>query len=375
MRIAIEAQRLFRPKKHGMEVVTLELIKAMQELGPSDEIRVFIKDDKDDQCLHNSNNVIIHKTSSHNYPYWEQVLLPKLVGKFKPDILHCTSNTGPLIGGTPIILTLHDIIYLESINFDGTPYQNFGNIYRRFIVPQIVSKAKKIITVSEFEKEKIIKKLNLPEDKISVVYNAKSEKFKKIDDLDLLESFKVAHNLPDKFILFLGNTAPKKNTPSMIKAYCEYLERSSNGLKMVVLDLKEEVLNKILADQGFNKFREYFVLPGYIRASEMPLIYNLAELYVYPSLRESFGLPIVEAMACNTPVITSNTSSMPEVAGGAAKLIDPFNHSTITEALLELADNEEKKEDLKIQGLKRSSFFSWENAAGQMLKYYHELIN
>ncbi|QCK13887.1 glycosyltransferase family 4 protein [Mangrovivirga cuniculi] len=233
-----------------------------------------------------------------------------------------------------------------------------------------------MITVSEFEKEKIIKRLNIPDEKISVVYNAKSKNFKPIEDQAKLDEFKTRYNLPEDFILFLGNTAPKKNTPAMIKAYCDYLEKSGDSpLKMVVLDLDENVLKSILEKTGYSKYRFHFILPGYISADEMPLIYNLAKIYVYPSLRESFGLPIIEAMACNTPVITSNTSSMPEVAGNAARLIDPYKPETITEALLDLSKNKEKREDLKSLGLKRASFFSWENAASQMLTHYHELIN
>ncbi|WP_137089479.1 glycosyltransferase [Mangrovivirga cuniculi] len=143
MRIAIEAQRLFRPRKHGMEVVTLELIRAMQDLEPSDEIRIFIKDDEDNNCLSSKNNVTITKTKSQPYPLWEQHLLPSKVKKFDPDLLHCTSNTGPLFPGVKTILTLHDIIYLESLNFKGTTYQNFGNIYRRLVVPRVAANAKK----------------------------------------------------------------------------------------------------------------------------------------------------------------------------------------------------------------------------------------
>src|SRR5262249_14418856 len=135
--------------------------------------------------------------SSSNYAAWEQIKLPSALKKFKPDFLHCTCNTAPLSASVPMMLTLHDIIYLEKVDFKGSSYQNFGNIYRRMVVPRVVKKSKLVITVSRFEKDTIVKKLQLPDEKVHVVYNAVHQRFNNRYAKDEIEKFKQAHQLPD----------------------------------------------------------------------------------------------------------------------------------------------------------------------------------
>lgn len=212
MRIGIEAQRIFRKKKHGMDMVALELLKALQKIDHPHEVVVFVKPDEDEACLEATNNMKIVKVKSAPYPIWEQILLPAAAAKEKVDILHCTSNTAPVFLKMPLVLTLHDIIYLEKINMsEGTTYQKFGNLYRRFNVPMIVPKAKKILTVSDFENKRIKEHFNIQDDRVITVYNGVGPHFKRINDPKVLAETKAKYQLPDQFIFFLGNTDPKKN--------------------------------------------------------------------------------------------------------------------------------------------------------------------
>ena len=158
MKIAIEGQRLFRTKKHGMDMVVLELINELQKIDHENEYVVFVKPDVDKETLKNTANFKIVELPGGPYPTWEQFALPKAAKKEGCDILHCTSNTAPINPGMPLIVTLHDIIYLEGISIfkkGGTWYQKFGNMYRRYVVPAVVKKSDKIITVSNFEKNRI----------------------------------------------------------------------------------------------------------------------------------------------------------------------------------------------------------------------------
>ena len=150
MRIGIEAQRLFRERKHGMEVVALETIRELQKLTHSHEIVVFVKEDNH-VCITSNDTMEVVQLPSSPYPVWEQLSLRKALNKHKVDLIHCTANTAPLFLKKNLILTLHDIIYLESVSFSGSAYQNFGNLYRRFIVPKIVDQCSFIITVSNYE--------------------------------------------------------------------------------------------------------------------------------------------------------------------------------------------------------------------------------
>jgi len=371
-RIGIEVQRLFRPKKHGMEVVALELIKELQQVDTPHEFVVFVKKDSD-PCVFPSMNMEIKELRSWPYPVWEQVAFPMAAKEMKLDVLHSTCNTSALFSPVPLVLTLHDIIYLEKLAMTGTMYQNFGNIYRRFVVPMVVKKAKVIVTVSEFEKKVMADKLGIPDQKIRVVYNAVGKQFNKQYTSERIESFRISNKLPSNFILFLGNTAPKKNTKNTILAYVNYASSEGSPLPLVVLDYAKDLLLNYLKELGAERLIDHIIFPGYIKAEEMPLMYNAASLFLYPSIRESFGLPILEAMACGVPVITSNTSAMPEVAGGAAWLVDPFDVSDIASAITYLLANGEKRNDLIQKGLERSEFFNWKQAATQLVAIYEKV--
>ena len=370
MKIGIEVQRIFRPKKHGMEVVALELLRQLQKTDTVNEYTIFAKEDEDVSCLSETDNFKIEKVPAYSYADWEQIQLPKAIKKANVDFLHSTCNTSALRQSTPLLLTLHDIIYLEKVDFKGTAYQNFGNLYRRFVVPRVVQKSDCIITVSHFERNTILEGLQLPEDKVEVIYNAVSEAFHDQHPAEELLTFKEKHKLPDKYMLFLGNTAPKKNTPNVLKAFIEYCLSEKDVVPLVILDYEKAKVEEALAKAGQSHLISNFVFPGYIPSHQMPLMYNGAYLFLYPSLRESFGLPILEAMACGTPVITSNTSSMPEVAGGAAVLVDPFNHQEIAEGIHKLVSDRNLYSELVEKGLKRAAEFTWEASAKSMLAIY-----
>jgi len=370
MKIGIEAQRIFRPKKHGMDMVVLELIRNLQKIDTQNSYIVYVKPDSD-ICLESTPNFKICELGGSSYPAWEQYALPKAAYRDGCDILHCTSNTGPLFCKVPLITTLHDIIYLESLSLlkkGGTAYQKFGNLYRRWVVPPVVKKSLKVVTVSEFERKRIKDFMGLGDNLISI-YNGVGEHFTKITDKEILKDAKERYKLPDRFLFFLGNTDPKKNTPNVIKAFMLFNSVSEIKYKLVMLDYKEDALMQVLRDIGWPDARNEIHLTGYVPNRELPAIINQASLFLYPSLRESFGIPILEGMRCGVPVITSNTSSMPEVAGDAAELVDPANPSQIVNAIVKILNNSTYKDELIIKGFQRASLFSWR----KMAQEYHNL--
>jgi glycosyltransferase involved in cell wall biosynthesis len=370
MRIGIEAQRIFRPKKHGMDVVAIELIKNLQQIDRENEYVIFSRKGVDDNTVVESSNFRLDKFSALTYADWEQVYLPRKVKTEKLDILHCTANTAPLFSSVPLLLTLHDIIYLEDLDFKGTPYQNIGNLYRRWVVPKIVKKASLILTVSQFEKENILKRLQLKEEKVQVLYNGVSSQFNNSYTASQVKDFCIKYNLPSQYIMFLGNTAPKKNTFNVIKAYVDLCIEYQNDIPLVLLDYRKELVIKILEELRQPGLLSRFIFPGYVPHHHIPLMYNAATLFLYPSLRESFGLPIVEAMACGTPVITSTTSSMPEIAGDAARLVDPFNFKEISSAMQEILTNDVLQKNYREKGLQRAQLFTWKTSAEKLLRIY-----
>ncbi len=380
MKIGIEGQRLYRKRKHGMDMVALELIRELQKLDRKNEYVVFIKLDGDNKIFEKTDNFKFVELGGGPYPAWEQFALPKAAREEGCDILHCTSNTAPLNPGIPLVVTLHDIIYLESISLfkkSGTWYQKFGNMYRRYVVPRVVKKSDKIITVSEFEKKRIKEFFGFPaeDDRLVAIYNGVSEHFRKIDDQKELQRVKQLYHLPNRFLFFLGNTDPKKNTEGVLKAFSDYLKKTGDDMYLVMLDYERNALEELLTVIGDKKLINRIILTGYVINTDLPAIYNLCNVFLYPSLRESFGIPMLEAMACGTPVITSNTSSMPEIAGDAALIIDPFKPTDIVDAIVKLSLDKKLCEELITKGYEQAGKFTWKAMAENVLKLYNEIYS
>lgn len=370
MKIAIEAQRIFRPDKHGMDFVILETIRELQQMDRTNEYYILISPGSD-RCLEETLNFHIHEIRCPFYPLWEQVALPLAIRKIKPDVLHCTSNTAPYFCTVPLVLTLHDIIFLEPRQGkNNSIYQNLGWYYRRWLIPRIVSECKKIITVSYTESKNIQHKLHLTNEQLVVVHNGVSSQYKPIEN-----AYKVTKKYcaEKEFLLFLGNTDPRKNTIRTLKAYSLYLKKSTKALPLIITGLDKNTLDKIVSDAQINEIRDKLICPGYIPGEDLPFLYNSAYIFINASLREGFGIPILEAMACGTPVITSNISSMPEVAGKQAILVNPYNENEIADQLILLETNNQIYEEQKQYGLNHVKDFSWRKTAEQVFSIYQSI--
>jgi len=373
LRIGIEAQRIFRDKKHGMDFVALEMIRNLQIIDKENQYVVFVKPDTD-PCLEETKNFKIVELKGTTYPYWEQIMLPAAAKAEKVDVLHCTSNTAPTQKDIPLILTLHDVIYMEKSPWaGGSLYQKFGNMYRRLNVPSVVKQASVVITVSEFEKEVIKRQFPEISNKLKVVYNGKSTHFHANYSDDEVSQVVKKYNLPHNFIFFLGNTDPKKNLPRVIEAYIQYCREAESPLKMVIADFSATLLDSHLSKLNAIDLAHQFVLPGYIPNKQLPLIFKKASFFLYPSLRESFGIPIIEAMACGVPVITSNVASMPEISGGAALLVDPTDVNSLKNGINTLSKDETLRKNLVQQGLERAKSFDWQITARKVLDIYKDI--
>lgn len=363
MRIAIEAQRIFRRNKHGMDFVILEIIRRLQKTDHVNEYWVFVAPGED-VCLQETENFHIEVLGSGFYPLWEQVLLPMAVRRVKADLLHCTSNTAPLFPGAPLIVTLHDVICLEKEENGSSKslYQKFGRVYSRFIVPKAVRRCARLVTVSNYEKERIIEKLSLPETMVEVVHNGFGDEFN--------ES---AASEDRNYLLFLGATAPKKNTRGTLLAYSIYLERSTRKLPLRIADLKREYVEEYLREAGKPELIGHIECTGYVPHSDLPALYGGASAFLYTSFRESFGIPQLEAMACLTPVVVSDRSALPEVAGPGAVYADPYDPESIAEALLHLENDPQFRQKAVEYGKMRVKEFSWEQSAVRMYEIYESM--
>jgi len=370
MKIGIEVQRLFRKKRFGIESSSLELIKALREAEPGFEFVVFAKDDEN-RRLEPSENLRIRTLNGKLFVDFEQFFLPLAARKERIDLLHCTGNTTPYFCPVPIVQTLHDVIFMDTIPSDDSWYQRFGNLYRRKVVPLVSPRSKCVITVSEYEKQRILQRINIQPEKIHVVYNGINPKRFHAHH-SLARQYEVRHKygLPDDFILFLGNASSRKNPGRVLESYARYVAQAEKPLRMVTPGLSRHFIDEKLAVAKINLPSELFITPGYIDDEDLSVLYSLATMFLFPSLSEGFGMPIVEAMASGAPVITSAVSAMPEIAGDAALLVDPLDSQEMADAMLQLTRDASLRQQLRDAGFRNAARFSWQNAAAKVLNLY-----
>lgn len=353
-----------------MEIVALETLRELQRADQTNNYEIFIANDKD-ECFTPSGNFNVHVLPAKFYPLWEQFLLPREARKRGVKVLHCTANTAPLKFNGVLIVTIHDLIFLESFELNASPYQVFGNLYRRLIVPRVARKAGFIITVSEYSKKIISERLKVNPEKIRVIYNGVSPVFKKMEKDARFSRFRQAYDIPENFLLHFGNTAPRKNTAMVLEAYRRYRNGQKDAMKLVIAGCAPEVIHAICKQHHLEKLLPFIILPGYVKAEELPILYNQATIFLYPSLNEGFGLPVIEAMACGTPVVTSNSSCLPEVAGDAAILVNPTDPSHIASALHSLSNADVYARCVEL-GFKNAKRFSWKLTAEKTRALYEE---
>lgn len=372
MRVGIEAQRIFRKGKHGMDFVAINYIKYLAQLDDITEIVVFAKQGVSTKELLLIKKIKFVFVPKLPYPIWEQILLPIYYKKENLDFLHCTSSTAPLYGINKLIVTIHDIIYLEKTPLEGgTLYQKLGKRYRRFIIPRAIKKANSLITVSEFERDCIIKTFPEIENKLHTVYNAANNSFYNENKQEL--SVKFPKELNNKsYILFLGNTDPKKNVKGLLLAYVKVLQSNINFPALFMPDYPKNWLIKWLKSNKVDKkYWDKIIVSGYLPNSELKFIMEKADFFVYPSFRESFGIPVLEAFLSRTLLVASKTGSIPEISHGHCIYIDPLDINSIGNGLI-MANNISKSDKEKIidNAYERALNFSWNKSAEQLLALY-----
>ncbi|MHB9112510.1 MAG: glycosyltransferase family 4 protein [Thermoleophilia bacterium] len=302
---------------------------------------------------------------------WEQTLLRRMVKKAGIDILFSPANVAPLYPPTSSVVTIHDLSFLLFPEYFS---RSFG-VYYRNIIPKIVEQAVAVITDSESSREDLIVHLGVAPEKVTAVHLGVSADFRRRVRKDDLETVRRRHGLPPKFFLSVSSLEPRKNLVNLVKAYRLLPEEVTAEHKLVLVGAG----NRLFSDPGLAKVIEplqsgLVVAPGYIPEKDLPFVYRMATALVFPSLYEGFGLPVLEAMAASTPVITSNRSSLPEVAGTAAALIDPEKVEEIAAAMELLAVDSGTRNLLIERGKKRAGSFTWEKTAAETLRVLTSVI-
>ncbi len=355
MKIAFDGTVLHGPKS-GVGYYCEELLKAMIEMNHADEFFVFSHMPlKFNVPSSNGNLRFSNSVSCPVRAFYLHALLPAILNKAQPDLCHYTNFLAPISEDRPYVVTIHDM-GLEVLQ-DSHPIAK--RLYTKRLIPRVARRARLIITNSEYSKWEILRYLGIPEDRIRVTPLAASPAFKP-------QTVRPAN----PYFLYVGNLEPRKNLGRLIEAFAR-LPKKDHQLVIVGNrwyrggDAEERA--RSLGLNGRVKFL------GYVPREDLPEVFNGATALVYPSLLEGFGLPVLEAMACGTPVITSNNSALKEIAGDAATLVDPTSVREITEAMANLAEDGKLRKELSRRGLKRASEFSWTTTARLTMDVYDEI--
>ena len=319
---------------------------------------------------------IPHLTTSLNTKPWR---LAALLGQFLRipqdrmfpgiDLFHATDHLLPRLSRVKTVFTLHDLIF----RLYPETHKPLNRWFLTLAMPQFLRAANAVIAVSKNTKRDAVRFYNLDEAKFHVVYEGVNERFRPAPAQDVAHVRQV-YALPEHFILSLGTIEPRKNLTALLEVYRHLLDRGSE-LRLVVVGKKGW-----LYEGFFRRLRELgledeVIFPGFVPDEDLPAFYTAADLFVLPSLYEGFGLPVLEAMACGAPVVTSNASSLPEVAGEAGILVDPNDVRDLVRGIEQVLADEGKRKEMQVKGLQQAARFSWDRAARETLLVYHEAAN
>ena len=358
-------------KKTGVGWYIYNIVKELSKSDRNDYIAEFInfmgrhdvKSQIDYDIKIKQNKMLTY--TMYNFLTKKLNIRHNLIFGTKSDIYHFFNFTIPKNIKGKVINTIYDTVFISAPETMGDRKELEEYKYG-------AQKSDLIITISESAKNDIIKNLGVTEDKIEIVHpGIDLENYSQKYEKEELERIRKKYNLPSEYILYLGTIEPRKNIERTIKAFIKYKKEVKDDLKFVIVGgkgWKYDNIMKLIESMGTD-----IILTGYIDEEDKVPIYKLAQIFVFPSLYEGFGMPILEAMASGTPVITSNISSMPEVAGNAGMLVDPFNENEIFEAYKKILSDDELKKEMVQKGLEQAKKFEWKKSVEMLEKIYEEI--
>jgi glycosyltransferase involved in cell wall biosynthesis len=372
MRIGIDATAL-PPQPVGAGNYIIQLIRALADLKVDDEFVIFTH--RRGHALislpkHDSFEwIILDDRNPSSRLIWEQLLFPQLIKKSGVELLHSLHYTRPTRLPCASVVTFHDMTFFL--------YPELHTRVRRLFFPQAIRASARhadaLTAVSESTRQDAIRVLGIAPEKITTTQLGVDPSFRPINDTDGRMTIAEKYSLPDRFILYVGLIEPRKNIPMLISAYKRLIDGGEN-YKLVLVGrygwMYEELLRQII-DFDLERMVHF---TGYISQEDLPLVYNLSSLFVYPTIYEGFGLPVLEAMACGIPVITTDVSSLPEIVGEAGILVPVNDLEALHGAMIRVLGDEDLRGEMINKGLQRAANFTWEQTAKLTFQVYQQVM-
>jgi len=353
-------------EKGGVGVYTRNIVEELLQLDRKNEYVLFYASPSNMGRFSFYPNVSEHWVRGTNKATWDQIAIPRACHRENIDVLFHPKFTVPLLAPCKVVMVVHGADWLIP---EQAQFYTFWDVrYMRMMLPLYFKKSSAVISVSQETTDNFNRILNLPAGKVQTIYFAPARHFKRVTDPAILRTAKEKYKLPDKFILTLTKRkgGGRKNLGQVFKAYARYHEGEVDPHKLVIGG-KDCHLFKDEYGVPADGYGEDIIFPGWIDQEDMPAVYGLASLYLYPSNLEAFPIPLTEAMACGTPILTSNVNGLKEIADDAAMLMDPTDTESIANGIKKILSDPALHEKLSHKGLERSSLFSWDSCARKTL--------
>jgi len=347
------------------------LVEALLQIDQDNEYYLYITDSTFAyyQRFRGKKNVVL-RTLPADHPALRIGFLGLRIFLDRIDLLHVQYVAPPFFGGK-LIVTLHDISYLRYPQCFRKPEL----LYLRWLVPSALKRASRIVTISEFSRQEIINNYRVSPERVDLTHLGAQPLLRPSPDAQAKDLLSKRYGISGPYMLFVGRLDARKNLSSLIQAFDILKQKKKIAHQLVIVGKKVflpssfgEVLTRLSS-------KEQVILTGCVPSSFLPALYSLADVFIYPSLYEGFGLPCLEAMACGCPVIASNVSSFPEILGQAAILVNPYDVAEISEAMFKVISDIKLREQMKIKGLEKARQFNWEDTARKTLKIYKEILS
>lgn len=300
---------------------------------------------------------------------WEQTVLPIELLREGADLLHALGFVSPMAWGGKTVVTVYDLSFLRFPEV----YNRANRMYLGTFTPPSLRRADRVITISEDARRDVIELCGVAPERVTPILLAADERFKPARP-DEVEAFRRRQGLPERFVLYQGTLQPRKNVETLVRAYALLRNQGSDDHRLVLAGPRGWQYEPIFELTRQLGLEGSVTFPGFVPDDDLPLWYSSATVFAFPSRYEGFGLPLLEAMACGAPVVSSNASSLPEVVGDAGLLVDPSDVEGLCSALRQLLEDESLRQALSAAGQARARTFSWGRTASETVQVYREVL-
>ncbi|MES2619813.1 MAG: glycosyltransferase family 1 protein [Bacteroidota bacterium] len=371
--IAVNTRFLIKNKLEGIGLFTYESLKRITQAHPEIDFYFLFDRKFDDEFIFSKNvkPVVLFPPARHPFLWfwWFEIAVASWLNKNKSDLFLSTDGYGCLRTDVPQILVVHDLAF-EHFK-EHVPF--LTRKYYQYFMPRYTQKAKRIATVSEFSKSDIVKQYHISPEKIDVVYNGAKEVYKPLSEV-AKERVKAKYSGSKPYFIFVGSIHPRKNVRNLLLGFEQFIAQTNSDFQLLIVGRKAWDFSEVEEVHSSMRFKNEVKFLGHVSPAELGKIVASAFAAVYASLFEGFGIPIVEAMNCDVPVITSNVTSMPEVAGNAALLVNPNSVNEISSAMKTIVEDSSLRNSLIQKGRIQIKKFSWDLTADELWKCCSQVL-